>query len=260
MSPQDLPENMILVSRDMVVALYTALRTRVTNEEMKTVGGKNVMKAFSKWVERVGEEERRKGHLRISLQQQGYGNPTQEAHQHTSSFSIFPDPKGWRTEQASNTSLAHSMSYPWHATNTPCKVSSDSNPSIGDTTAVQRISSGEECLSGGTVCTQQEFWKVTSTTVTAMTLEQPKIENRGHGGESKMLPIRNGDIRLKERWLIAIPWYILGDTSGRKFNCQYTSFQIGMISMVWGAFPLRRHFSLQTPPGTGLKNIAPSSA
>ncbi|PBK82722.1 hypothetical protein ARMGADRAFT_1090044 [Armillaria gallica] len=81
MSPQDLPENMILVSRylpwrihispcsvsDMVIALYTALCTRVTNEEMKTVGGKNVMKAFSKWVESAGEEERRKGVRRVDF-------------------------------------------------------------------------------------------------------------------------------------------------------------------------------------------------
>ncbi len=81
MSPQDLPENMILVSRylpwrihispcsvrDMVVALYTALHTRVSNEEMKTVGGKNVMKAFSKRVERAREEERRKGVRRVDF-------------------------------------------------------------------------------------------------------------------------------------------------------------------------------------------------
>ncbi len=51
----------------MVVALYTALRTRVSNEEMKTVGGKNVMKAFSKRVERAGEEERRKGVRRVDF-------------------------------------------------------------------------------------------------------------------------------------------------------------------------------------------------
>ncbi|PBK80301.1 hypothetical protein ARMGADRAFT_81571 [Armillaria gallica] len=78
---QDLPENMILVSRylpwrihisqssvrDMVVALYTALRTRVTDEEMNAVGGKDVMKDFAKRVERMGEEERRKGVRRVDF-------------------------------------------------------------------------------------------------------------------------------------------------------------------------------------------------
>ncbi|KAK0227273.1 hypothetical protein EDD85DRAFT_794544 [Armillaria nabsnona] len=81
MSPKDLPANMILVSmylpwrihispssvRDVVVALYTALRTRVTSEEMKAVGGKDVTKAFGKRVERAGEEERRKGVRRVDF-------------------------------------------------------------------------------------------------------------------------------------------------------------------------------------------------
>ncbi len=81
MSPQDLPENMILVSRylpwrihispssvkDVVVALYTALCTRVTDEEMNVVGCKDVMNTFAKRVERVGEEERRKGVRRVDF-------------------------------------------------------------------------------------------------------------------------------------------------------------------------------------------------
>ncbi len=46
-----------------------------------------------------------------------------------------------------------------------CEVSSDSSPSIGDTAAAQRMSSNEERISGGTVCTQREFWKVTSMAV-----------------------------------------------------------------------------------------------
>ncbi len=57
------------------------------------------------------------------------------------------------------------MPYPWHTVKTTCEVSSDSNPSIGDTAAAQRMSSNEEYVSGGTVCTQREFWKVTSTAV-----------------------------------------------------------------------------------------------
>ncbi|PBK79266.1 hypothetical protein ARMGADRAFT_1093319 [Armillaria gallica] len=75
------PTNMILVSRylpwqihispnsvrDVVVALYTALRTRVTNEEMKVVGGEDVMNTFAKRVERAGEEERRKGVRRVDF-------------------------------------------------------------------------------------------------------------------------------------------------------------------------------------------------
>ncbi len=45
------------------------------------------------------------------------------------------------------------MSYPCHTVKTTCEVSSDSSPSIGDTAAAQRMSSNEECISGGTVCT-----------------------------------------------------------------------------------------------------------
>ncbi|PBK79356.1 hypothetical protein ARMGADRAFT_1021576 [Armillaria gallica] len=81
MCPNGLPTNMILVSRylpwrihisqnsvtDLVIALYTALRTRVTSEEMKAAGGKDVMKAFAKRVERAGEQERRKGVRRVDF-------------------------------------------------------------------------------------------------------------------------------------------------------------------------------------------------
>ncbi|KAK0474329.1 hypothetical protein EDD18DRAFT_1367813 [Armillaria luteobubalina] len=81
MSPQDLPTNMTLVSkylpwrihispnsvRDVVIALYTALRTRVTDKEMKAVGGEDVIKAFAKRVERAGEGERRKGVRRVDF-------------------------------------------------------------------------------------------------------------------------------------------------------------------------------------------------
>ncbi|PBK79761.1 hypothetical protein ARMGADRAFT_1092831 [Armillaria gallica] len=67
MSPQDLPENTILVSRDVVVAIYTALHTRVADVEMKAVGGKDVMNTFAKQVERAAEEERRKGIRRVDF-------------------------------------------------------------------------------------------------------------------------------------------------------------------------------------------------
>ncbi|KAK0443995.1 uncharacterized protein EV420DRAFT_1484864 [Desarmillaria tabescens] len=76
-----LPGGMILVSkylpwrihispssvRDVVVALYTALRTRVTEEELKAVGGLGVMRAFANRVEGMGEEERRKGVRRVDF-------------------------------------------------------------------------------------------------------------------------------------------------------------------------------------------------
>ncbi|KAK0429551.1 hypothetical protein EV421DRAFT_1660721, partial [Armillaria borealis] len=76
-----LAANMILVSqylpwrihispnsvRDIVVTLYTALRTRVTDEEMKAAGGKDVMNTFATRVERAGEEERRKGVKRVNF-------------------------------------------------------------------------------------------------------------------------------------------------------------------------------------------------
>ncbi|KAK0217309.1 hypothetical protein IW262DRAFT_1240432, partial [Armillaria fumosa] len=53
--------------RDVVVALYMALRTRVTDQEMKEVGGEDVAKAFAKRVERAGEEEKRKGFRRVDF-------------------------------------------------------------------------------------------------------------------------------------------------------------------------------------------------
>ncbi|KAK0443311.1 hypothetical protein EV421DRAFT_1948130 [Armillaria borealis] len=76
-----LPANMILISNylpwrihispssvgDLVVALYTALRTRVTDKEMKAVGGKYVMKSFAKRVEGAGEEESKKGVRRVDF-------------------------------------------------------------------------------------------------------------------------------------------------------------------------------------------------
>ncbi len=75
------PANMILVSkylpwrihispnsvRDLIVGLYTALRTRVTDKELKIVGGRDVMKAFAKRVQGMGEEERRKGMRRVDF-------------------------------------------------------------------------------------------------------------------------------------------------------------------------------------------------
>ncbi|PBK63501.1 hypothetical protein ARMSODRAFT_536789 [Armillaria solidipes] len=76
-----LPRGMVLVSkylpwrihissssvRDVVVALYTALRTRVTEEELKTVGGTGVMRACANRIEGMGEEERRKGVRRVDF-------------------------------------------------------------------------------------------------------------------------------------------------------------------------------------------------
>ncbi|KAK0439246.1 uncharacterized protein EV420DRAFT_1236993, partial [Desarmillaria tabescens] len=76
-----LPGGMILVSKylpwrihispssvsDVVVALYTALRTRVTEEELKAVGGMGVMRAFANRVEGMGDEERRKGVRRVDF-------------------------------------------------------------------------------------------------------------------------------------------------------------------------------------------------
>ncbi|KAK0230116.1 hypothetical protein IW262DRAFT_379429 [Armillaria fumosa] len=53
--------------RDLVVALYTALRTRVTEEELKTVGGTGVLRAYVQRVEGMGEEERRKGIRRVDF-------------------------------------------------------------------------------------------------------------------------------------------------------------------------------------------------
>ncbi|KAG7447837.1 uncharacterized protein BT62DRAFT_795880 [Guyanagaster necrorhizus] len=53
--------------RDVVVALYIALRTRVTEEELRTVGGTGVMRAFANRVEGMGEEERRKGVRRVDF-------------------------------------------------------------------------------------------------------------------------------------------------------------------------------------------------
>ncbi len=51
----------------MVATLYTALHTMVTDEEMKAVGGKDVMNTFEKRVEMVGEEERREGVRRVDF-------------------------------------------------------------------------------------------------------------------------------------------------------------------------------------------------
>ncbi|KAK0190240.1 hypothetical protein F5146DRAFT_955693 [Armillaria mellea] len=53
--------------RDMVVALYTALRTRVTEEELKTAGGTGVTSAFANRVKGMGEEETRKGVRRVDF-------------------------------------------------------------------------------------------------------------------------------------------------------------------------------------------------
>ncbi|PBK94071.1 hypothetical protein ARMGADRAFT_115602 [Armillaria gallica] len=53
--------------RDMVVALYTALRTKVTEEELKAVGGTGVKTAFRNRVEGMGEEEIRKGVRRVDF-------------------------------------------------------------------------------------------------------------------------------------------------------------------------------------------------
>ncbi|KAK0447593.1 hypothetical protein EV421DRAFT_1900964 [Armillaria borealis] len=53
--------------REMVVALYTALRTRVTEEELKAVGGTGVKTAFRNRVEGMGEEEMRKGVRRVDF-------------------------------------------------------------------------------------------------------------------------------------------------------------------------------------------------
>lgn len=49
------------------MALYIALRTRVTEEELRTVGGTGVMRAFANRVEGMGEEERRKGVRRVDF-------------------------------------------------------------------------------------------------------------------------------------------------------------------------------------------------
>ncbi|KAK0436501.1 uncharacterized protein EV420DRAFT_238236 [Desarmillaria tabescens] len=76
-----LPGDMVLVSKylpwrihiapssvqDVVVALYTALRTRVTEEELKTTGGTGVTRAFANRVEGMGEEERQKGVRRVDF-------------------------------------------------------------------------------------------------------------------------------------------------------------------------------------------------
>ncbi len=53
--------------RDLIVAVYTALRMRVTGKELKTVGGKDAMTAFAKRVQGMGEEERRKGVRRVDF-------------------------------------------------------------------------------------------------------------------------------------------------------------------------------------------------
>ncbi|KAK0439943.1 uncharacterized protein EV420DRAFT_1227860, partial [Desarmillaria tabescens] len=53
--------------RDMLVALYTALRTKVTKAEMEAVGDRNVMNAFAKWAQGTEEEGRRKGIRRVDF-------------------------------------------------------------------------------------------------------------------------------------------------------------------------------------------------
>ncbi|KAK0230083.1 hypothetical protein IW262DRAFT_1229123, partial [Armillaria fumosa] len=53
--------------RDMVIAPYTALRIRVTEEELKAEGGARIRSAFANRVEGMGEEELRKGVRRVDF-------------------------------------------------------------------------------------------------------------------------------------------------------------------------------------------------
>ncbi|KAK0499366.1 hypothetical protein EDD18DRAFT_1150878 [Armillaria luteobubalina] len=53
--------------RDMIVALYTALRIKVTEEELKAEGGARVRSAFANRVDGMAEEEKRRGVRRIDF-------------------------------------------------------------------------------------------------------------------------------------------------------------------------------------------------